>query len=233
MIGPASSRPAPWKVLTLRTARIGALVFVVVLLIAVVPIYRGWQEGKAAAPDLADRADRIIAEGRGPDALGQSRFDLILMVQDPSFRTHSGVDVTTPGAGITTVTQSLAKRTGFEDFQPGWSKLRQTGLAMGYETGMTKDQIGALWLETLEMGQTPEGWIVGFFEASRALYGKPVAELTEAELADLTARLIAPGRLSRPEGAAERGERVRRIQRLWAGACVPDHHGDVWLEGCA
>lgn len=213
-----------------KAARLGALAVLLALAILAWPVGRGWLDGRAAAPVLAARADALIADGRGPDALGGT-FDRILAVQDPGFRDHRGVDLSTPGAGITTMTQSLAKRVGFDDFRPGWAKLRQTGLALGYETRLSKDQIAALWLDTAEMGLIGKTWTVGMWNAARRAHGAPLPALDEAALADLVARLIAPGRLGRD--AAARAERAGRIRRLWAGTCAPRDHGDVWLEGCA
>ena len=36
------------------------------------------------------------------------QLDILLKVEDPNFFNHHGVDFTTPGAGITTITQGLA-----------------------------------------------------------------------------------------------------------------------------
>ncbi|MFO6462767.1 transglycosylase domain-containing protein [Jannaschia sp. KMU-145] len=217
--------------LSTKAARYGAVAVLAGLAILALPVGRGYLDGRAVAPDHAARADALIAEGRGGDALGEGRLDRLLEVQDPGFHEHRGIDLATPGAGITTMTQSLAKRVGFEEFQPGWAKLRQSGLAMGYETGMTKAQIAALWLETVEMGPIEGQWRIGFFDAAEVLHDRPVAALTNAEFADLTARLIAPGALGRDTEARE--ERVARILRLWAGDCAPTGPRDVWLEGCA
>ena len=227
---------APWALRGARWARMGAAAVLVALAVVAWPVARGYLDGRAAAPVHAAQADRLIAAGRGPADLGPGRWARLLMVQDPAFADHSGIDLATPGAGITTVTQSLAKRVGFEEeFRPGWAKLRQSGLALGYETGMTKDQIAALWLETVEMGnlQGPggKGWTVGFWSAAERAHGVAPAALTDAQFRDLVARLIAPAALGRDADA--RAARAGRIARLWDGACAPDGHSDVWLEGCA
>ncbi|WP_179380848.1 transglycosylase domain-containing protein [Jannaschia marina] len=218
-----------------RAARFGALAVLLAVAIIAWPVVSGYLAGKRAAPQLAQSAQALIRAGQGPNDLGPGRWDKLLAVQDPGFEQHSGIDFTTPGAGITTVTQSLAKRVGFEDFRPGWSKLRQTGLALGYETGMTKEEIGALWLETVEMGRIegPEekGWTVGFWSAAERAHGATPAALDDADFRALVARLIAPAALGDdPEALAERDG---RIARLWAGDCAPTGHGDVWLDGCA
>ncbi|PRD45425.1 glycosyl transferase [Phyllobacterium phragmitis] len=155
-----------------------------------------------------------------------------MTVEDPNFANHSGVDFSTSGAGATTITQSASKRLAFEKFQPGVGKIRQTGYAMGLESRLSKDQILALWLETLEMGEGPEGWMTGFYKASSAIYGRPPAELSNSEFIRLVAVLIAPGSYKLRENDTALNERVGRIERLVAGTCAPEGLSDVWLEGC-
>lgn len=210
------------------------LATLVLLLVAAAGVYGsiGFADALSDAPSLATRADDLIARGRSGKDLGEGREAMLLAVQDPAFRTHAGVDFTTPGAGMTTVTQSLAKRLAFDKFKPGVRKIRQTGYALGLERKLTKDQILALWLGTLEMGPGPEQWMTGFFEASQAVFGRPPADLPDTEFLSLVAVLIAPGSLSLVHPEEPFNERLERIERLVAGKCAPNGHGDVWLEGC-
>lgn len=193
---------------------------------------KGYWDALSDAEDLRARADAVIAQGRGGDSLGTAHRAILLAVEDPDFSTHSGVDFSTPGAGLTTITQSAAKRLAFEEFHPGIGKIRQTGYALGLESRLSKEQILALWLETLEMGNGPDGWMVGFHSASSTIYGRPPAELTEAEFIRLVAVLIAPASYDLFRRDARLDERAARIRRLAAGACTPAGFSDVWLEGC-
>lgn len=194
---------------------------------------KGYADALDAAPVIADRADALTARGRSGQALGPGRLDLLLLVQDPAYAAHGGVDVTTAGAGLTTVTQSLAKRLAFDAFRPGVRKVRQTGYALGLERGLTKDQILALWLDTVWLGRADGASLTGFFSASEAVYARPPAELTDDEFVRLVAVLIAPARFDLKGQDAGLDERAARIRRLAAGACRPLGNGDVWLEGCA
>lgn len=193
----------------------------------------GYWDAVRHADEYAKRADRLIAKGHGPDALGPERLRHLIMVQDPGFWTHTGIDLSTEGAGLTTISQSLSKRLGFDEFRPGIGKIRQTGFAFGLERRLDKAQILALWLDTVEMGRGPKGWMTGFFGASESVYGRPPAELLEDEFHRLVAVLIAPGQYRLTEEDEALSERVSRIQRLILGECTPDGHSDVWLEGCA
>ena len=54
----------------------------------------------------------------------------LLKIEDPNFYGHNGVDLSTPGAGITTITQGMVKYLYFENFKPGVAKLRQSLIAV-------------------------------------------------------------------------------------------------------
>lgn len=208
---------------------------VLALLLVGILLYgaKGYYDAISAAPTLAARADRLIAANRGMQALGADRATLLLAVQDPGFERHRGVDMRTPGAGMTSVTQSLSKRLAFDHFRPGIRKIRQTGYALGLERRLSKPQILALFLDTAEMGRGPNGWMKGFFSASREIYGRSPAELDRRQFLSLVAVMIAPGRfdLRRPDAALS--ERIARIERLLAGQCRPSGVRDVWLKDCA
>jgi len=193
----------------------------------------GFVDAVRNADAFSARADRLIADNRGGAALGAGRMARLLQVQDPGFYEHDGVDLTSAGAGLTTMTQSLAKRLGFENFQPGIGKIRQTGFALGLERELTKQQIMALFLDTVEMGSGPNGWMTGFFQASQDIYGRPPSALDDEQFLALVAVMIAPSRFDLQAADAELAERVKRIQLLVQGHCTPLDHSDVWLEGCS
>ncbi|WP_275227679.1 transglycosylase domain-containing protein [Novosphingobium album (ex Liu et al. 2023)] len=194
---------------------------------------KGYRDAVNDAPALARRADRLMAAGRGPEALGPGRIDQLLAVEDRGFVRHHGVDLDSRGAGKTTLTQSLAKRLAFDRFAPGVKKIRQTGYAMGLESRLTKRQIIALWLDTAQMGRGPNGWMTGFFTASRQAFGQPPAALDQRRFLSLVAVGIAPRRFDLFHRDTALENRVGRIERLVAGTCRPTGNGDVWLEGCA
>jgi membrane peptidoglycan carboxypeptidase len=146
---------------------------------------------------------------------------------------HNGVDLSTPGSGLTTLTQSVGKRVGFASFRPGIRKVRLVGYAMGLESKLSKQQILALYLDTVWMGPGPNKPMAGFFEASRAIYGRPPAALADKEFLSLVAVAIAPRKYSLIARSPEFDERVARIARLVAKKCKPTGLRDVWLDGCA
>lgn len=193
----------------------------------------GYVQALVDAPALSARADRLIAAGRGGAGLGNGRIAQLLAVQDPGFAHHHGVDLSTPGAGMTTLTQSLAKRLAFRHFRPGLAKIRQTTYAMGLEQRLSKPQLVALFLDTVEMGRGPKGWMTGFFTASRLLYDTPPAALDQRRFLGLVAVMIAPAQFDLRRGDPALAERIDRIERLIGGRCRPQDERDVWLNGCA
>lgn len=207
----------------------------VVLIALALGIYgaTGYRDALRDAPELKARADALIAARRGPADLTRRKLDQLIRVEDPGFWQHNGVDLTSKGAGKTTVTQSLAKRLAFERFQPGIGKIRQTAYALGLERRLSKVEILALALDTAQLGRGPDGWMQGMFTASTQVFGKPPAALSDGQWLRLVAVLIAPRmyNLSTPDTRLD--DRVGRIEKLLAGRCEPRGNGDVWLDGCA
>ncbi|MBB4856907.1 hypothetical protein HNO88_000204 [Novosphingobium chloroacetimidivorans] len=185
------------------------------------------------SPHLIRLADRLIARDQSGDGLGPDRQAMLLGVVDPGFAAHQGADMDTPGGGMTSITYALAKRLDFDGFHPGVAWIRHRAYARGLEERLSKRQILALWLETVEMGRARDGWMKGFFMASRVIYDRPPAKLTDRQFLRLVAVVIAPTRftLDAPDPALD--ERVARIERLLAGTCARTAGSDVWLQGCA
>jgi len=213
----------------------GAVAAAIVILLAAALAYGadGYFDARKDALLLAPHADRLIAKGSGAAGLGPGRIEQLLLVEDPGFERHSGIDFSTSGAGLTTLTQGVGKHLGFTRFRPGVRKIRLIGYAMGLERGLTKAQIIALWLDTVGMGHGPNGWMTGFYEASRSIYGCPPHLLTEAEFLSLIAVPLAPAMFDLQRRNDALRTRVARIQRLVRGQCQPTGLRDVWLEGCA
>jgi monofunctional glycosyltransferase len=210
-----------------------------ILIMSLIPLSflygaKGYFDARSDSGELSKRADGLIAANRGASGLGPGRAEQLLKLYDPDFPSHNGVDFSPPGFGLTstTMTQSLAKRLAFETFKPGIRKIRQTGYAMGLESRLSKNQIWALFLETVELGRGRNGPMIGFHETSQQVYGRPAAALSEREYATILAAMLAPTRyqLMQPDVALE--DRVDRIERLLRGECKPFSKRDKILDGC-
>lgn len=193
---------------------------------------KGWLDASQSAETLQARADYLIDQNLGGESLGAEKLALLLRVQDPDFYNHNGIDLKTPGAGITTLTQSLSKRLAFKKFTPGIGKIRQTGYALALDNVLTKEQQIALFLETVEMGRSEGGWITGFHKASETFFKMPVSDLSKEQFIRLVAVLIAPGKYTLGGADTALDERARRIMRLSKNECSLVTLTDVWLDSC-
>jgi len=207
-------------------------VFGSLLMMALLYTISGYISASKNADELKQRADLLIASGKGINALSEDRLLLLFLVQDPSFLDHKGVDMKTAGAGLTTITQSLSKRLAFDEFKPGIGKLRQTAYALSLEQHLTKEEILALFLDTVHMGKGTDGWTIGFFKASQSFYGNKPNELSHDQYIELISVMIAPSHLNHISRNEKFTERLRRIDRLQKGDCKPRNNRDVWFEAC-
>lgn len=98
--------------------------------------YALWRADRRTPDVLAAAAEGELDLGDLP----KRRLDMLVKIEDPGFYSHRGVDFSTPGAGMTSITQSLVKRFYFNDFQPGFAKLEQSLIARFIlDPAMSKD----------------------------------------------------------------------------------------------
>jgi len=156
----------------------------------------------------------------------------LLAVEDPGFYSHHGVDVWTPGAGYTTITQGLVKQLYFEHFTPGLSKLKQTLIALVLDRRVDKKTQLLLFINSVYLGNVNGRDVNGFGDGAQVYFGKNFSELTRDEYLSLVAMIVAPNEYNVMKQPEQNSERVRRIKRLLAGECKPLGFRDVYYEGC-
>ncbi len=157
---------------------------------------------------------------------------ILLTVEDPNFYSHNGVDLSTPGAGLTTITQGIVKHYYFENFKPGIAKLKQSLMALVLNNRVDKKTQLRIFINTVYMGTLDGQRISGFNDAAKVYYGKKFSELTRDEYLSLVAMIVAPDGVNVQKHPAENAERMRRIERLLAGECQPAGNRDVYYEAC-
>jgi membrane carboxypeptidase/penicillin-binding protein len=207
-----------------------ALAAVLILYLA----YLGWRIADERR-GVAGKVDRLVASADPAErSLPANRIDALLRVEDPTFRTNKGIDLSTPGAGMTTLSQGLGKRLFFAGFEPGFQKLELMALTrFALVPSVPKDKILKAFIATAYLGTDRGRAVTGFADGARAWFGKPLSALTDREFLSLVAMLPAPDRLKPGRGDGARAERVARIERLLAGDCRPANLRDVDLKGCA
>lgn len=169
-----------------------------------------------------------------PEDLPEGWLDILLRVEDPAFREHSGIDLRSSGAGMTTITQALAKKYCFEEFRPGpLNKVKQSISALALDRYLTKEEQLILFLNVASLGPGRDGWIEGFPAAAREYYSKSFEDLTVREFTALVAMLVGPVKYHPVRGADALAGRVGRIERLLRGECEAAGLMDVYYEQCS
>ena len=196
--------------------------------------YLGWrvvtERGRVSA-----RVDAIIAAADPADlTLTPRRTAILLRVEDPTFATNKGLDFSTPGASMTTISQSLGKRIFFTRFRPGFPKGELIVLTrFALYPKVDKQRTLKAFLASAYYGHRDGRAVVGIGPAARAWFGKPLAALTDREYLSLIAMGPAPRTLDPVRHPAANANRVARIEHLLANRCQPDGFSDVMLDGCA
>ena len=217
-----------------RAVRRHRLLSILLGVIALAAFYSIWVVAQAYMETPA-----IIARATAPDKtplrledFPPDYLDALLKVEDPSFYSHHGVDLMTPGAGYTTITQALVKQLYFEHFKPGFAKLKQSLIALVLDRRVDKSTQLRIFVNLVYMGGLGSVDIHGFSDAARFYYGKEFKEMSRDEYLALVAMIIGPDGFSVKEHPEKNAERVRRIKRLLDGQCSPAGNSDVYLEAC-
>lgn len=189
------------------------------------------QDERARAP--AKVAAIIAAMDPAIDRISPARIEMLLTVEDPTFWSNDGIDLTTPGAGMTTLAQGLGKQIFFARFRPGLQKIELILLTrFALTTTVPRRDILRAALANAYLGRDAAGSIIGFSQGAQRVFGKPLDALNDDEWLALVAVLPAPNKLHPIRNQAANAERVARIERLLTGACRPEGVRDVMLEGC-
>ena len=158
-------------------------------------------------------------------SLTERQLNILLKVQDPGFYEHDGVDFSSPGAGITTITQGLAKHLYFDEFKAGIAKIKQTLIArFVLDPLMTKEMQLTRFINTVHLGPGAEG----FAQASQGYFKKDFHELTEDQYLSLVAMIIAPDTFSIERYPQRNRERVARIKKVISGEYRPKGLFDLY-----
>ena len=119
--------------------------------------------------------------------------EAVLAIEDTRFREHSGIDPIgvlravvanlTGGRrqGASTITQQVARNFFLSNRKTAERKLKEAMLAVKIENSLTKDQILELYMNQIYLGHRA----YGFGSAAQVYFGKPLAQLSIAEMAML------------------------------------------------
>lgn len=178
----------------------------------------------------------IIQKAVSSDAMKLRSADLsawqlnaLLAVEDPNFYHHKGVDLKTPGAGLTTITQGLVKFLYFEKFKPGLAKIRQTLIArFALDPLVPKDTQLEILINYIYLGNAGAKQVYGLADAAQAYYHKPFSGLNEDEYLSIVAMIIAPNNFNIITASQANAERVARIRKVLSGEYKPKGLMDIY-----
>ena len=216
-----------------RTMSICFISMMVLLLGAVAHYISEVRSAREATPALVQNAWQRFGKQVKYTDLSPQQGAILLAVEDPAFFRHHGIDLTTPGAGMTTITQGLVKLLYFPGgFEPGLAKIRQSLIAQyALDALVSKNEQLDLLLNMAYMGSRDGKPIHGFANAAKQFFGKELGALSDAEFQALVAMLIAPNQL--PPGSPAHAERMRRIDAYLSGQVQPASVLDVRYDGKA
>ena len=210
---------------------------VALAIVAVALVYAIYLTGRILVErrTVSATVDSVIAAADPADLkLTPARARMLLRVEDPTFLTNDGIDFSTPGAGMTTLSQSLGKHLFFERFTPGFAKIELVALTrFALYPMVDKERTLKAYLASAYFGRRNGQAVIGMGPAARAWFGKPLASLSDDEYLALVAMGPSPRTLDPVAHSAANVERVARIKRLLANQCRPTGLRDVMLKGCA
>ena len=161
--------------------------------------------------------------------LKNEQLQALLKVQDQNFYNHKGFDISTPGTGVTTISQGLVKMYYFDDFKPGFQKIRQTLIArFAFDVMTPKDTILKLFINDVYLGQHNGRAVKGFENAANLYLNKSFKDLTWDEYLGLIAMIRSPNTLHYIRNQTDNQHRVLRIKKVLTGEYVPVDNSD-WM----
>lgn len=170
------------------------------------------------------REDRILVSlDKVPDLL----VEALLLIEDRDFYHHFGVSPVAIGRALvanlqagrtvqggSTLTQQLAKNFFLSRERSIWRKLREASMALIIDMRYSKDEILEAYLNEIYMGQNYATAVHGFGLAARFYFGRPLRELSGAQIASLVAMIKGPAYFNpwrHPERLLERRDLVLRL----------------------
>ncbi|WP_326523697.1 transglycosylase domain-containing protein [Sphingomonas sp.] len=234
--------PSRWRRILKWTVGLGVAGAVLGLLALVIAVYTAraslpsFDELKSSPNGQMIRvhaADGTVIVSLGPSygewipysQIPQPMRDAMIAVEDRRFRSHWGVDPVGIArgiqvsfqrdrrvAGVSTITQQLARNVFLTSNRSYIRKLREGILALALERKFSKDQLLELYLNKAYFG----GGAYGIDAASRKFFGHPAATLSLSESAIIAGLVKAPSNYSPTadaDAAIDRGRVVLRLMR--------------------
>ena len=203
------------------------------LMVLIVSIYEvvKVKDAKSLTPEirikyLSDNLIKIKLEN-----IPHKWIDMLIKIEDPAFYEHKGIDISSPGAGITTITQAMTKYMYFDNFKPGFAKLEQSLIAhFVVDRSFSKNEQLEIFYNSAYLGHYEGNEIRGFSNAAMVYYSKNLQSLSDDEYLSLVALLVAPNTFSLIKHPEKNTERVDRLKRVISGSYQPSGVTDIMYD---
>jgi len=217
-------------------------------LLAALALYLAIAAGWAAASidDLLARWPR----GAAPAALSPRQTDILLRIEDPTFQAHHGLSLA-EGQGVATISSALAREfflegprlDGVQGSLQGFYRrvfdcckridFGRDVTALVLDARLPKERQLAMYVQSVYMGRHDGQQVRGLAQAAQAYFGKPLAQLSDAESAGLVAMIKAPNAYHPVREPAAHALRLARVQAVLDGSCRPAGWFDTDYAHCA
>ncbi|MCU0254028.1 MAG: monofunctional biosynthetic peptidoglycan transglycosylase [Acidobacteria bacterium] len=177
-----------------------------------------WQARQRAA----GKPDAVFFRFVPYERIGGTLKRAVLVAEDIGFFDHRGFEVEELKKaldeareelelprGASTITQQLAKNLWLSPSRNPWRKAKEAALTWQLERHLTKRRILEIYLNVVEFGPG----VYGAEAAARRYFGKPAAELSAHEAAQLAAGLPKPSAWHPGSASRAYARRVATIER--------------------
>ncbi len=182
-------------------------------------------------PELAAElsgAQKVRRDPAEPAEIPDPLKKAVVSAEDKRFYSHWGIDLHAvaralwanlrgrPLQGGSTISQQLSKNLFLSPRRNLRRKIAEAALALDLELRYSKDQILAMYLNHIYLGQDGPVSVAGVKAAARFYFGKDLPDLTLSECAVLAGLIRSPHRynpLREPQAAKERRDFVLRRMR--------------------
>lgn len=185
-----------------------------------------------------------------PAALSPRQAAILLRIEDPTFYSHPGLSLA-DGQGVATISSALAREFFLEGRQLDGTKgllqrfyrrvfdcckrvdFGRDITALVLDARLPKERQLAMYVQSVYMGRHEGRQVRGLAQAAQAYFGKPLAQLDDAESAGLVAMIKAPNAYHPEREPTAYALRLARVQAVLDGTCRPAGWFDTDYAHCA
>jgi len=182
--------------------------------------------------------------------LSSDQISLLLKIEDPSFWTNNGIDISHDGQGKTTMTQSVvpvllyrAKLTGWKSglqtlYKLIWPKFKKIDLgrdimALAVAKKVSKEKILKIFYEQAYLGHVEQKSVIGLSAAATKYFSKNIQNLSNEEFAGLVGMLKSPDHFNPIKNNSAFVGRQTLVLKVLDGSCLPKGLFDTSYSSCS